>query len=151
MVGVGVFVGVLVGVSVGVLVGVLLGVGVFVGVATIAVKHSLVVTELTLGEYCAFASGVYSARKQYVPAEVGVNPAEVACPPLRTTEPRSVPPLTHGVALPVGPQTKKSTDPVTVPFGPVRVAVSVMVSRLTTAVVLLTWVEMVGSGRTPEA
>jgi hypothetical protein len=29
-----------------------------------AVKHSFVVTELTLGEYSAFASGVYSARKQ---------------------------------------------------------------------------------------
>src|SRR6478736_2226293 len=29
-----------------------------------AVKHSFVVTELTLGEYCALASGVYSTRKQ---------------------------------------------------------------------------------------
>jgi hypothetical protein len=67
---------VLVGVSVAV--GVFVGVFVGVAVATTAVKHSFVVTELTLGEYCAFASGVYSTRKQYVPAAVGVNPSDVA-------------------------------------------------------------------------
>jgi hypothetical protein len=65
--------------------------------------------------------------------------------------PAEAPPLTHGVALPVGPQTKKATDPVTVPFGPVRVARSVIEVWLTTAVVPLTWVVIVGSGRTPEA
>ena len=74
----GVGVGVLVGVFVGVLVGVFVGVFVGVAVASIAVKHSFVVSELTPGEYGAFASGVYSTRKQYVPAAEGVKPSDVA-------------------------------------------------------------------------
>ena len=86
-----------------------------------------------------------------MPAAVGVKESEVAEPPLKVFVPADAPPLTHGVALPVGPQTKKATDPVTVPFGPVRVAVSVMEVWLTIAVVALTCVTIVGSGRTPEA
>ena len=155
LLGVGDAVGVLVGVSVGVLVGVFVGVcvGVSVGVAvaSVAVKHSFVVTELTPDEYCAPASGVYSARKQYVPAAEGIKPSEVATPPLKVLVPADAPPLTQGVALPVGPQTKNATVPVTVPFGPVSVAVSVMDVTPTTAVVLLTCVTIAGSGKTPEA
>jgi hypothetical protein len=86
-----------------------------------------------------------------VPAAVGVKPSDVAVPPLRVFVPADVPPLTQGVAPPVGPQTKKATEPVTVPFGPVRVAKSVIEVWLTMAVVALTCVTIVGSGRTPEA
>ena len=73
-----------------------------------------------------------------MPAAVGVKPSDVAWPPLRVFVPAGVPPLTHGVALPVGPQTKKATVPVTVPLGPVSVARSVIEVWLTIAVVLLT-------------
>ena len=65
--------------------------------------------------------------------------------------PAEAPPLTQGVALPVGPQTKKATEPVTVPFGPVRVARSLIEVWPTIAVVALTCVTIVGSGKTPEA
>jgi len=46
---------------------------------------------------------------------------------------------------------KKATDPVTVPLGPVRVAVSVIEVWPTMAVVLLTWVVIVGIGKTADA
>ena len=65
--------------------------------------------------------------------------------------PALVPALTHGVAPTVGPQTEKATEPVTVPFGPVRVAWSVMDVTPTVAVVELTCVTIVGSGRIPDA
>src|SRR5215470_14349314 len=92
-----------------------------------------------LAEYGAPASGVYSS--------------EVATPPLSVFVPALVPPVRHGVALAVGPQTKNATEPVGAgcPFGPVSVAVSVMEVRPTVAAVELTWVTMVGSGNTPEA
>src|SRR5262245_13158161 len=80
-----------------------------------------------------------------------MNPSEVAWPPLSVLVPAAAPPLTQGVALPVGPQTKNATEPVTVPFGPVRVAWSVIDVTPTVAVVELTCVTMVGSGKTPEA
>ena len=80
-----------------------------------------------------------------------MNPSDVAWPPLSVLVPPEAPPLTQGVAPPVGPQTRKATEPVTVPFGPVRVAKSVIEVWFTTAVVALTWVAIIGSGRTPEA
>jgi len=51
----------------------------------------------------------------------------------------------------VGPQTKNATEPVTVPLGPVRVALSVIEVWSTTALVALTCVTIVGIGRTPDA
>src|SRR4051794_28086552 len=65
--------------------------------------------------------------------------------------PALAPPLTHGVAPLVGPQTENATEPVTVPLGPVRVAWSVMDVTPTVAVVELTCVTIAGSGRMPEA
>src|SRR4051794_39979925 len=65
--------------------------------------------------------------------------------------PALAPPLRHGVAPLVGPQTENATEPVTVPLGPVRVAWSVTDVTPTVAVVELTCVTTVGSGRMPEA
>src|SRR6185503_10368000 len=70
--------------------------------------------------------GCLSTTKQYAPTAVGVKASEVALPPDRVfVAPTFVPPVEQSGAEPDGPQTKKATVPVTVPFGPVSVAVSV--------------------------
>jgi hypothetical protein len=75
------------------------------------------------------ASGVYSARKQYVPAVPGANVLDVACPLLIVTAPPTcVPPVVQSGGDPFGPQTKNETVPVTAGGllpEPVNVAVSV--------------------------
>ncbi len=76
-----------------------------------ASKHSVVRFVWLPGEYWAKRSGLYCARKQYLPGSVGVNAAEVAEPPARTTaEPTAVPPVVQsGFETRLGPQTKNAT------------------------------------------
>ena len=117
-----------------------------------ASKHSVVRFVWWPGEYCANRSGVYSARKQYLPGSVGVYGAEVAWPPLSIAEPSPLPPLEQsGLETIAGPQTKKATLPLTGPFGPASVARSV--TDWPTAIdVALAWVvKVAGTGATDAA
>lgn len=68
------------------------------------VKHSVVVLVWLPTEYWAVASGLYSARKQYVPSAVGVNADEVAVPALTATAPPTwVPPVAQFGGDPTAP------------------------------------------------
>src|SRR5436190_1140384 len=100
---------------------------VFSAVDALTVKHSSVVSVWLLGEYGAKLSGVYSARKQYRPTASGVNGPETAWPAAIVTAlgGTAVPPDVQSGFATAGPQTKKLTVPVTGPFEPERVAVSV--------------------------
>ena len=63
------------------------------------------------------ASPVYTAWKHHVPADVGMNEAEVAVAVLPapvatgTAAPTGIPPVAQPSALASGPQTVKVTDP----------------------------------------
>src|SRR4029079_13574913 len=89
-------------------------------------KHSEVVFVWFASRYFEPWAAVNSTRKQYAPTAVGVKASEVALPPDRVfVAPTFVPPVEQSGAEPDGPQTKKATVPLTVPLGPVSVAVSV--------------------------